>query len=124
MNIYIAAHDKGIANCLAKELCLCGHSITSTWHNGNFLSTEKYDEKTRKAKAARDEMEVTNADAVVLVSSDEIVTGGKFVEAGIAIGQGKEVYVYGRRENMLMWHPRVLQYESIRDLLDAMQSRS
>jgi hypothetical protein len=55
--------------------------------------------------ATEDVIDVINCDSLVLVSGPDKYLGGKFVEAGIAIGLGKRVIIIGRRENMLLWHP-------------------
>jgi nucleoside 2-deoxyribosyltransferase len=106
MKIYIASHDPELAREQARKLVRLGHTITSRWHDGRpFLKTDEYTEQERRKIAFEDWHDVTEADALLLIAGPDKYSGGKFVEAGIAIGQGKAVYVLGRRENMLMWHP-------------------
>jgi len=56
---------------------------------------------------------VLAADALILLAGPDKYSGGKFVEAGIAIGAGKRVIVIGRRENMLLWHPQVDRVDTV-----------
>jgi len=65
-----------------------------------------------------------DCDALVLVAGKEKYSGGKFVEAGIAIGLGKRVVVLGRRENMLLWHPLVTSVEEPEDISGALYDLS
>ena len=80
-----------------------GHEITSTWIYGSFAPTRTYSEKQRRDIADREIQEISNSEAMVLISCDERVPGGKFVEAGVALGQKIPIYIIGRRENMLLW---------------------
>jgi hypothetical protein len=52
-------------------------------------------------------LDVMSCDVLVLIAGPDRYSGGKFVEAGIAIGAGKRVIVMGRRENMLLWNPDI-----------------
>ena len=118
MKFYIAGCNQDMAIALSEELKSLGHEIICTWLTTPFKRTIEYSIEERVAIAKLDADEVTQSDAVLLVESEGMVPGGKFVEAGIAIGQGKPVYVLGRRENMLMWHPLVRQVDSVVDLDD------
>jgi nucleoside 2-deoxyribosyltransferase len=110
MKLYIACHDPKLASNVA--LKLSGHEITSRWHDGRpFKPTSEHSPAECAAIAQMDADDVTAADAVVLIAGPDKYSGGKFVEAGIAIGQGKPVYVVGRRENMLLWHPLVQEWQ-------------
>jgi nucleoside 2-deoxyribosyltransferase len=117
MKFYIAGCNQQTAIALSSELKSLGHEIICTWLTTPFKRTLEHTIEERVAIAKLDADEVTEADAVLLVDSPDMVPGGKFVEAGIAIGQGKPVYVIGRRENMLMWHPLVIQVDSVADLM-------
>jgi nucleoside 2-deoxyribosyltransferase len=108
MRVYVASHDKELASVAAHELTSGGHHILSTWHQLEFKPTDEHPEWNRRVIAKRDADEVSMADAVVLIAGPDRYPGGKFVEVGIAIGQGKPVVVIGRRENMLMWHRNVI----------------
>lgn len=120
MKLYIAGADKTMAANLALVCRDAGHEIVARWLAEPFKRTNKYEENERVQLAIKDVEDITAADAVVLCSSLDLVPGGKFVEAGVALGQMKMVYVLGRRENMLMWHPQILQFNNIKDLLEAL----
>lgn len=114
MKIYVACHDPKLAESVAQELRACGHTITSRWHDGRpFLKTDEHTLEERQAIAADDLADVAEADALVLVAGPDKYSGGKFVEAGFAMGRGMPVYVRGRRENMILWHKDVMFYEDL-----------
>lgn len=117
MKLYIAGHNQQEANAVASLCREAGHEITSRWLDKPFNPTEQHTEAERRQIAYEDTADVTAADALVLCASPRRVPGGKFVEAGIALGQMKYVYVLGHRENMLLWHPRVQQFNSVEDFL-------
>jgi len=106
MKIYIASHSQRDAYAASFILKRDGFEITSRWHdNPDFLPTVSYTAEQRVAIAQEDFDHVTLADVLVILAGPEKYAGGKFIEAGIAIGQGKRVINVGRRENMLMWLP-------------------
>ena len=117
MKLYIAAHSQEDARDAARKLEAAGHVITARWLNEDFSRTAKYAEDERRVIAASDVFDVRTADALVLLASPTRVPGGKFVEAGVAIGCEKPVYAIGHRENMLMWHPSVSLFSSVEDLV-------
>jgi nucleoside 2-deoxyribosyltransferase len=106
MKVYIAAHCRWAA-CHVADVLKKDHEISSTWHQFEFNKTESHDESTRAKLATIDRNEIAESDALVLVSGPDRYPGGKFVEAGIAIGLGKRVIVIGRRENMLLLLPGI-----------------
>lgn len=122
MKIYVAGHEQDRCRSIASDLRAVGHTITARWLDEPFNPTETHTETERRQIADRDEADVTAADAVVLADSPEKVSGGKFVEAGIALGQGKPVFVIGRRENMLMWHSRVQAFDSVAQFVASNQA--
>lgn len=113
--VYVASHCRWAAEHVAHVLSAEGYEITSRWHGKPFHPTEDHPVRERQLLATEDLEDVTEADALVLVAGPQKYSGGKFVEAGIAIGQGKKVVVVGRRENMLLWLPQVAAYESPED---------
>lgn len=121
MRIYIASHCKWAA--LYVKHCLVEHEVVSTWHDGEFLGMDQHSEHERCEIAFNDANEVGESDCVVLISANgkHAVKGGKFVEAGIALGLGKKVVVLGRRENMLMHHPSIVSVDNIHSLLGALR---
>jgi len=116
MKIYVASHDRWAACHVADVLKAKGHEITSRWHSQEFLPTEAHTELDRAKIAQEDVDDVSASNALVIISGPDRYSGGKFVEAGIAIGQGKPVVVIGRRENMLLWLPSIRCVSSPEDV--------
>lgn len=117
MKLYIAGNNQEEARAVAGILRAAGHTITSRWLEEDFSRTSEYTEQDRERIASIDLEDVTLADALVICASPRRVPGGKFVEAGIAMGQGKTVYVLGHRENMLLWHPQVKRFDSVENFI-------
>lgn len=117
MRIYVAGDDQQRCFLLAETLEREGYKITSShvwgWQN------DKTDEQRRRL-AETEVSEVRSSDALVLMASDRLVKGGKFVEAGIALGCGHPVVVLGRLENLLLHHPEVTQVIGIVELLNTL----
>ncbi len=118
MKIYVAAHDAGQAADAAKSLRAAGHDIVSTWHDLPFLPTKQHTEAERIAIAERDLIQVSESEAVVLLASPDKVPGGKFVEAGFALGLCLPILLVGRRENMLMWYKHVHQFDTVSEIVE------
>lgn len=112
MKVYVASHDRWAACHTAAVLERHGHAITSMWHEKEFNPTEKHTEAERAEIAEEDFADVSRANALVLIAGPDKYSGGKFVEAGIAMGLGKPVVVIGRRENMLLWLPTVHAFDT------------
>ena len=115
MKVYVACHSKEEAAEAASSLRAAGFDVSSTWHTSHraFLPTVEHTEDQRTTIAREDADEVRGSDALLLIAGPEKYSGGKFVEAGIALGRCRPVVVLGRRENLLLWHPSVHQVESI-----------
>lgn len=113
MKIYVACHSREIADATATALIERGHEVTSRWHSKAFHPTSQHTPEECAAIAQEDYDDIAAADALVLVAGPDKYSGGKFVEAGIAIGMGKPVTVIGRRENMLLWLPSVRVVNSV-----------
>jgi len=121
MKLYIAADDQTAARHAAALCRRDGHTIVSTWLNQPFNRTAEHTVDERQALADRDVDEVLAADALVLLAGPEKCPGGKFVEAGIAIGCGSEVHVVGRIENMLLWSTAARHHASVEAMLEDMR---
>lgn len=117
MKIYIAAHDQELARDTAWRLIEQGHHVTSTWLNEDLLPTHIHSAEERANIAIRDFNDVKECDTLLLLASTMRVPGGKHVEAGIAMGMGKDVHIIGHRENMLLWHPDITTWDSIEDFI-------
>lgn len=110
MKIYIAAHDQSLARIFARYLKKEGHDIVSSWvFLKKFGGTLEYTKSERSRIAKKDAQEVCSADALIVISGPPC-PGGKFVEAGIALGLGKPIFILGKQENMLMWHPSIQSF--------------
>lgn len=103
MKIYIASHCVERARFFAKELAEIGYEIVSRWHGPAF--EQHPPESKLRGLAIMDVDDVRRCNVLVLIAGAERYPGGKFVEAGIALGLGKRVHIHGHRENVLMWHP-------------------
>lgn len=112
VKIYVASHCRWAALHVAEVLNRQGHSITSRWHYKAFNPTASHTEAERYEIAQEDYDDVASADYLVLIAGSERYPGGKFVETGIALGLGKKVIVIGRRENMLIWLPKIVQVQT------------
>jgi nucleoside 2-deoxyribosyltransferase len=108
MKIYVASHSQEKALEIAKLLQDNGHHITSRWIYQPFNDTVTYTETQRQQIAEEDTDDVLISDILVLIAGPDKYSGGKFVEAGIAIGANKPVIIIGRRENMLLWHKNII----------------
>lgn len=115
MKFYIAAHDQATARRVQAMIQREGVVFTSRWVDSTFK--DFYTTEEKQNIALEDTEDVLAADALISLSSVFRVPGGKFVEVGIALGAGKTVYVIGHRENMLMWHPQIRQFDSVEDFL-------
>lgn len=124
MKIYIASHSQELARALAEKLVAAGHTITSSWLAVPFNPTVTHTGQERQLIAAQDTQDVLDADVLVLMAGPDKYPGGKFVEAGIAMGAGRKVFVLGRRENMLLWHPAITAAETVEELIAALEPQN
>lgn len=122
--VYISSHDIEKARTVAKAVDAAGFPVISTWHLGDGpmkRSAEmEHVEMVNKARSNVAQIRGT-ADVLILVASEEPVPGGKFVEAGVAIGCGKRVLVWGRLENLMLRHPLVAAFEDLHELVYAIK---
>ena len=112
MRVYVASHCRWAGLHVASVLDGFGHHVNSNWLLEPFNSTDRYSDLDKIRISKMDYWDIHEADALVLIAGPDRYPGGKFVEAGIAIGLGKRVVVIGRRENMLLYHPAVHQVET------------
>ena len=103
MKIYIAAHASNLAEGVGKQLRAEGLEVVSTWHKQPLTPGELLSAEQKKTIANKDLSEVRESDAVLLIAGDDKYSGGKFIEAGYALGLGKRVFVLGRRENVMVY---------------------
>ncbi len=113
--LYLSSHEAQNARAAGYALHNAYHTVVSTWHDlGAPIGTA---EDWGALIASRNFPQIEEADALVLFASGGLVPGGKFVEAGYALGKGKPVYVIGRIENKMLYHPQVKQFASVSDLI-------
>lgn len=123
INIYLAGHNQKESKALAELLCQKEPSrftITAKWLDMTFNPTSTHTDEEKEEIADTDVADVGRSDVLVLMAGPEKYSGGKFVETGIALGQKKPVVVYGRRENMLLWHHNIIQVDTESDLIDVL----
>jgi hypothetical protein len=119
MKVYISSHDIEQAREVATALEQAGHMVVSNWHIGthSMKRTADMTDEEMRDKSRANEGNIALCEMLVLISSQEKVPGGKFVEAGMALGMGKRVTVVGRYENMMLRHPRAKLVNSIEELV-------
>jgi hypothetical protein len=121
--IYISSHDIDKAREVAAAVSAAGYPVISTWHLGDapMKRSDDMTEAQKRDKAASNVDQIIGAcNVLILVASEEKVPGGKFVEAGVALGCKRKVYVWGRRENILLHHPSVKVFDSLEELIAAL----
>ena len=122
MRLYVAAHfqDMGDAENVASLLESAGHTVVSDWHRKDENESE-LSISDKIEIAIKDEAQVSESEGLVLLETPHLVTGGKFVEAGICIGRGKPVFLLGKPENVMMYHPNVIECDSKKTMLYAIE---
>lgn len=120
MRLYVSAHDRADAERVAGELIAGGHAVVSTWHTGEYVKSAEMSVADKASRARSNRHQIRAAEGLVLVACDGSVPGGKFFEAGIAVEAGKRVVVLGRRENLMLHHPDVLQADDVAGVLAAL----
>lgn len=119
--VYVSSHDVDRAREVAVAIEASGQVVVSTWHigDGPAMRSANLTDADKRDKARANCGQIAMADVLVVVAADDKVPGGKFVEAGFAIGRGKSVVVVGRRENILMHHPKVTQVDDVAAAVEA-----
>lgn len=118
--VYIAAQyrQKADIDQKKKELEGLGFTVTSTWteeKDSPNVSLKEVEDRILLDYAERDVREIKAADLLVLftVDPDEMTRrGGRHVEFGYAMGQGKQVAIVGPRENIFHHLPEVPRFAS------------
>jgi len=107
---------EGFATVLQEEPQFSSHFfVVSTWHENPSASSNNYkdyDDTKNPARlfleASNDLQELGEADVLVLFpDSLGKSRGGKYFEAGFALGAGKEVVCLGPPESVFDHHPRL-----------------
>jgi nucleoside 2-deoxyribosyltransferase len=121
MKCYVAGHDRKECKKIAEAVQLAGHEITSRWLDEPMYPTVTYSPEEKLRIAVMDIKDVLASDVLLNLAVDRYLPGGKFVEIGAMLGQGKPVISIGSKvENMLMYHPLVHVVSDIHDALVAL----
>lgn len=122
MKIYIASHDQVKARALKAELLRHGHSVTSRWIDEEHLfplGLGLNDPEYLSAIAEMDLFDIRAADTLILISpsGEMAATGGRFVEMGYALGQGKQVILLGEMSSVFGYLPQVMWVSDVQTLV-------
>lgn len=97
----------------ARELRALGHEVSSRWlrERGDLSGDLTESAALYQERAERDLTDIDLAQTLVYFTEDPAVgikRGGRHVEAGYALGRGKNLYIVGPRENIFCYsqHPR------------------
>jgi hypothetical protein len=124
LHFYIAARSQDAAIQLKQELESRGHVCTARWiSDATFDKKKTFEEK--QTAAIMDLEDVLEAkDGLILLSEVEgvMVPGGKHVEMGFALAHRHPIYVVGRLENTLQFHPAVKHCPTLSDFLRLLPS--
>lgn len=132
MIIYLAArYTRRLELCgYRAQLQALGHQVPARWLNGGhqldnngrplgengelMFETGAPEVDHFRWRFAQDDFEDVSAADLLVAFTEEPRSGnsrgGRHVELGIALGQGKPVAVVGPRENVFCWLPRVSHY--------------
>lgn len=135
MRVYLAAafdrqqEMKEKAKFFTSNKC----DISSTWLTEEVFSASSISEYTAREYSTRDLQEVASSDLLVLFTENlypslwkrlvtfvkslfginpRVLTGGRFVEFGIAAALHKQILVIGPSENIFMQLPHVLRFNT------------
>ena len=111
MKIYISSSNVYAARYWDLFLSKKKHEIVSNWHELEVYETGRSLKADDKSEQCENNLKlIRSADRLLLIADHGFGPGGKFVEAGIALGNGIPVIVVGRIENFLMYHPLVTNF--------------
>ncbi|PWT80207.1 MAG: hypothetical protein C5B44_05730 [Acidobacteria bacterium] len=114
----------------ATEAIRAGLEVTSTWLQENHPLGVQLGDVTYLEKrdiAQRDMADIEQAEALVFFAEDagkQPPRGGRHVEFGIAVAQGKEIFVVGAQENVFHYLPGVYHFASWGEALARIPKRS
>jgi hypothetical protein len=117
MKIYITASNRWSALYFAENLRRAGATITSNWHDRQMERTSTIKDEIKQANAETTSKMIADSDVLLIVSDPDMVPGGKFVDVGIALQAGLTVFLVGRRENLKMHHPKIIQCDDLEGVL-------
>ena len=118
MKIYVASHCRWAGLYIAGYLQNEGHTIVSSWLTKPFKRSEEITLVDKQDIANTDTADVRNADTLVLIAGPDKYPGGKFVEAGIAIGLNIPIIVLGKLENVLLYGHNIARVDEPREIVN------
>ena len=124
MRIYLAARYRRRPEMQrrAEELSALGHHVTSRWIRGSHSVSDGLDDPSWARFAQEDFEDVAAADAVVcFLEPGGGGSGGRHVELGMALGQGKRTIVVGEPEHLFHTLPSVEAYPTWPEALEALR---
>lgn len=119
MKIYIAGRysRRDEFREVAKKLVSYGHEVTSRWLDEQIDVAHSMADLTpayAAKAAAHDLSDIDDAVAILFFSEDALTPrGGRHVEFGYALAQGKWIYVIGPKENIFHYHPFVVNIPDV-----------
>jgi hypothetical protein len=135
MRFFISGQIDDVANVrkLMDRVKIAGHTITHDWTVTDvFLGSPEAklkDKQETGMRAAKDIQGVVSSDVYVLLSDNEQVGKGMYVELGAALAlnaiTGKpKVYVIGKMNHMSVFylHPAVVHMANIEEVIKAIMS--
>ena len=87
------------------QLRRMGFSVSASWLDESYEEDADATDEVKQANADRDLQEVWKANAFILDTLDESVTGGREVELGAALTGYKTFYLVGPPRNIFHYAP-------------------
>jgi hypothetical protein len=111
-----AAHAAEVAGLLRRA----GHRVTSTWHDGGESPGDEHDPARRAAIRARNERDLRDADALLLLVAPGLA--GALVEAAWAHAWGHRVVAVGTRFDvtLMLDLPAIEWVDTVEDAVAAL----
>lgn len=110
--VYISASNRWAALFFADAISKSMMGLVSSlWHDEPMTRTREIADERKEQMAHEARERIQNSEVLLLIADPDMVPGGKFVDAGIALGAGRTVILVGRRENLKMFDPAVIQVD-------------
>lgn len=121
VSVYVSCHDGDAARELVSAVRSAGHLVVSTWHDEppveNWSQSGALGDDKKQGANVNLRLVANRAQVLVLIAGPEKYPGGKFVEAGVALGNDVPVVCYGRRENGMLHADGVWAVDGFSELL-------
>jgi nucleoside 2-deoxyribosyltransferase len=130
MKIYLAAQYswRDQMKDHAKQLTEAGFVVTSSWlRERSPLNVDLNEESDRflRGHAENDLRDITEADIIISFTVSPVTLtkrGGRHVEFGIGLAQGKQMIVCGPKENIFHYLPEIKQFNTFEATLKYLTS--